>query len=223
MIIDCISDLHGHYPILESGDLLIIAGDLTRKDTPQEFTEFLRWAFESDYKKIIFIAGNHDNHIQAQAPNSQFGFEQYINPNKEMGIYLCDSSTVFEGVKIYGSPWTLAFEGMNPRCKAFTVETDDELKKKWKQIPYDIDILITHSPPYSILDTIKEERYDIRPHVGSESLSLAIAQRPSIKLHVFGHIHESYGKYEGKNTTFINASHVNEYYEPVNKTIRIVI
>jgi len=28
MIIDCISDLHGYYPELEGGDLLIIAGDL---------------------------------------------------------------------------------------------------------------------------------------------------------------------------------------------------
>lgn len=28
MIIDCISDLHGEYPILEGGDLLIVAGDL---------------------------------------------------------------------------------------------------------------------------------------------------------------------------------------------------
>jgi hypothetical protein len=32
MIIDCIADLHGHYPKLDGGDLLIICGDLTARD-----------------------------------------------------------------------------------------------------------------------------------------------------------------------------------------------
>ena len=36
MIIDCISDLHGFFPKLEGGDLLIIAGDLTARDKPEE-------------------------------------------------------------------------------------------------------------------------------------------------------------------------------------------
>ena len=31
MIVDRISDLHGHYPQLEGGDLLIVAGDLTAR------------------------------------------------------------------------------------------------------------------------------------------------------------------------------------------------
>lgn len=36
MIIDCISDLHGQYPQLEGGDLLIVAGDLTARDKPKD-------------------------------------------------------------------------------------------------------------------------------------------------------------------------------------------
>ena len=35
MIIDCISDLHGAYPHLEGGDLLIVGGDLTSRDSVQ--------------------------------------------------------------------------------------------------------------------------------------------------------------------------------------------
>src|SRR5690606_22101282 len=82
--------------------------------------------------------------------------------------YLCDSGTEFEGLKIWGSPWTKTFLNMNPHCKAFTCDTEEELAEKWDLIPANIDILITHSPPYSILDEINST--DDMIHVGSESL-----------------------------------------------------
>ena len=40
MIIDCIADLHGHYPKLEGGDLLIVAGDLTAEHKYEELDYF---------------------------------------------------------------------------------------------------------------------------------------------------------------------------------------
>ena len=138
-------------------------------------------------------------------------------------IYLCDSGAEFEGLNIWGSPWSKTFEGMNPHCKAFTVDTEEELAEKFARIPHDIDILITHSPPYGILDnTIEDE------NVGSGSLSIALINRPRIIMHIFGHIHESYGKTGPKRLncgwrTFVNASHVNENYEPVNKPIRVIL
>jgi hypothetical protein len=36
MDVTCISDLHGYLPKLEGGDLLIIAGDMTARDTEEE-------------------------------------------------------------------------------------------------------------------------------------------------------------------------------------------
>lgn len=224
MIIDCVADLHGHYPQLEGGDLLIVAGNLTARDTCVEHIKFQMWLHDQKYSKKIIVAGNHDNRLQ------ELGFasvqRQYAELEED---YLCDSGTEFEGLKIWGSPWTLRFEGMNPNCMAFTCETEEELAEKWAMIPQDTDILVTHAPAYGILDQVEDMRSNKIESKGSKSLYgyLKYAFRP--KLHVFGHIHEGYGLIEsfpGYNNNMvksINASHVNERYEPVNKPIRIVL
>ena len=229
MIIVCISDLHGHYPKLEGGDLLIVAGDLTARDTLREHDDFVEWVDNQKYKKKIFIAGNHDNCLIGSQNCPDWPFEPPVT-------YLCDSETEFEGLKIWGSPWTKSFKGMNPRYKAFTLDSEQELEEKWKMIPEDTDILITHSPPYGIFDEVTRDvcieghQCDKVEHVGSHSL-LYYSQMHQPKLHVFGHIHESYGM-QRPNLGFIdldgypiyvNASHVNVRYQPVNKPVRIVL
>lgn len=219
MIIDCIADLHGFFPKLDGGDLLIVAGDLTATDTAVEYMKFHEWIRKQKYKKIILIAGNHDNLIQ-----KGFFTGKSITPEWLGFDYLLDSGIEFEGLKIWGSPWTKTFPGMNPHCKAFTFDTEDELADKFEKIPRDTDILITHSPPYSVLDKIVDGY-----SVGSLYLFnwFKYIERP--KLHVFGHIHEAYGQAEifpGYNDTMVksvNASHVDELYNPVNKPIRIIL
>ena len=213
MIIDCISDLHGHYPHLEGGDLLIVAGDLTAKDTYQEHCILSHWFYEQskNYKKIILIAGNHDKLLQ----DTGIGIDYEAQ-------YLCDSGTEFEGLKIWGSPWTKWFPEVNPKCTAFMLKTEEELAEKWALIPNDTDILITHSPPYQILDLVKSSG-----NAGSLSLWGKV-YRIEPKYHIFGHIHEWGGGQLGFKdfyckTVFINSSHVNERYEPVNKPIRVIL
>jgi Icc-related predicted phosphoesterase len=228
MIIDCIADLHGFYPELQGGDLLIVAGDLTAHDTDAEHLDFIEWIgmmqkYHKKYKKCIHIAGNHDNFLYDEKRYGQI--KTPIDWNIE---YLCDSGTEFEGLKIWGTPWTKTFEGMNPHCKAFTCDTEEELVVKWQLIPHDIDILITHSPPFAILDRTIDNKY-----VGSISLSAQSGFLQNIKLHVFGHIHEAYGKidppvylpnfFDVSNHYLVNCSHVNERYEPVNKPIRVIL
>jgi len=209
MIIDCISDLHGCKPALHGGDLLIVAGDLTARNTQGEYFKFFNWMWDLPYKKKIVCAGNHDGILE---------FNGLIG-DKEAFHYLCDSGTEFEGLKIWGSPWTTRFEGMNPHCMAFTVDTDEELAEKWGKIPSDVDILVTHSPAYGNFDfTARSES------VGSMSLFKKVSEiKP--KLFVFGHIHESYGHgtRRNSNTIYVNASHVNENYKPVNPPIRIIL
>lgn len=228
-IVDCIADTHGHFPELEGGDLLIVAGDLTTTDTEFEYRQIYRWLELQPYRHKIVIAGNHDNWIQKNASPSRIN-RSVLDMSAE---YLCDSGTEFEGLRIWGSPWALRFPGMNPHCMAFTVDTEEELAEKWALIPEDIDILVTHSPPHTILD--HDENKDIetkwginRKCLGSSSLyDLHYERKIRAKLHVYGHIHEGYGHIsnddEMPQTQFVNASHVNERYEPVNKPIRIVL
>ena len=218
MKIDCISDLHGYYPKLEGGDLLIVCGDLTARDSPIEYGHFAAWIDRQKYNKKVLVAGNHDTFFQNAGSNSIQ--DTYSDINVE---YLCDSGTEFEGLKIWGSPWTAQFPGINPKCCAFTVnfgcDTEYWLDEYWKLIPDDTDILITHSPPHGVLDKC------LNGNVGSKTLLEAI-ERIKPKLHIFGHIHECGGskllyKHEGPNTWCVNASIVNERYEHVNKPIRI--
>jgi Icc-related predicted phosphoesterase len=230
MIIDCIADLHGFYPKLEGGDLLIVAGDLTGRDEHWEYITFRNWCNNQKYKKVIVIAGNHDNYLQHH--------KWSIDPEIDNIEYLCDSGTEFEGLKIWGIPWSKRFIGMNPKCMAFTYYDENWFyDEKIVKIPHDVDILITHSPPYSILDEVKlegqfklsEPPLQMYEHVGSKSLYnwLKYVGRPL--LHVFGHIHEAYGQcevfptYNDQMMISVNASIMNEHYESVNKPVRVIL
>lgn len=123
-----------------------------------------------------------------------------------------------------------SIEGMNPHCKAFTVDTEEELAEKWAMIPDDIDILITHSTPYGILDEVKlegqfklsEPPLQMYEHVGSKSLMKGI-EKVLPEMVIFGHIHEQGGKYvQKKGIFYINGSVVDERYQHVNRARRII-
>lgn len=209
MIVDCVSDLHGYKPTLEGGDLLVVAGDLTGRDTKPQYEEFFCWIAEQKYKKKVVVCGNHDRQAQ-QNKVRMADYPQHFD-------YLCDSGTEFEGLKIWGAPWTLNFRGQNPECMAFGQYNDLEMQEHWDLIPEDTNILITHSPPLGTLDTCS---YPVE-RVGCRHLAKKVSSLPALKLHVFGHIHEGHGKVIHGDKTFVNAAQMNLYYRPVNKPVRI--
>ncbi|CAF1352445.1 unnamed protein product [Rotaria sordida] len=95
------------------------------------------------------------------------------------------------GLKFYGSPYQAEYNN-----GAFNLPINSiEIKEAWSQIPKDVDILITHGPPTNILD---ENTRGI--HVGcAQLLARIITNKP--RLHVFGHIHEAYGRIDqGRNS-----------------------
>lgn len=226
MIIDCISDLHGTFPDLAGGDLLIIAGDCTSNDSVPAWHSLFQWLEDQKYRKKVMVAGNHDNSCVHWACSSDTIYE-YIEKDPCF-VYLCDSGLEFEGLKIWGSPWTAAFEGMNPKCMAFTMGpgefTDRWLEERWSLIPDDTDILITHSPPYGIFDEVERNHGTTRENVGSCFLREHVFCRIRPRLHVFGHIHAWGGKSVTLGTTkFVNASLMDEEYDFTHKPVRVQI
>ncbi len=230
MKITCIADLHGYKPSLPGGDLLIVAGDCTAQDKMAQWVEFYHWLKEQKYHKKILVAGNHDGTLRSMYPTTKeeadelaevsdwmYDIGEMDKPDFE---YLCDWETEFEGFRIYGSPWTPTFNGINPACTTFCAATD-VIKPYFDAIPDGIDILVTHGPPYGTLDVV----YDFdgaKQRCGSKALAQAV-KRVKPRLHVFGHIHEGYGTHTKDGTTYVNCSHVNQFYRPVNSYQEIVL
>ena len=116
--------------------------------------------------------------------------------------YLEDEVFVLEiedgkGITLFGTPWTAIY---GKPGKAFQIPSAN-LVEKWKKIPSSTDILITHMPPFDILDVNSG-----KVKSGCKDLSKIILQKIKPRIHVFGHIHESYGWEFQANTLFINAA-----------------
>jgi Icc-related predicted phosphoesterase len=200
-----ISDSHNQHRALKlnGGDLLIHAGDVSSRGSKLEILDFLAWFSEQNYTYKIFIAGNHDFFFEKEKKEL---INKCIPKNV---IYLNDSGCIIEGVKIWGSPIQPWFYDW-----AFNRNRGSEIKQHWNKIPTDTEILITHGPPYRILDLTKRGE-----EVGCEDLLNRLNQvKPS--LHIFGHIHEGYGNILKNGTSFFNASVLDLNYclrnEPFN-------
>ncbi len=210
----CISDTHNCNGQIDvpDGDILIHSGDATITGTVEEIKLFNVWFSSLPHKHKIFVAGNHDWLFERNNELARTLLDTKI-------IYLQDSECEIEGLKIYGSPWQPRFYDW-----AFNLMRGPELAEKWKLIPNDIDILITHGPPNCILDEVPRE-WGI-DYTGCEELRKRvdeIAWFGKLKLHIFGHIHCGYGIRKVDGITFVNASNCDEQYHPTQPPIVIDI
>lgn len=196
-----ISDTHTKHNQLElpEGDILVHAGDYTFVGTPSEKANFYGWFLSQPHKHKVVIPGNHDFGEPLQPSILAYGVH-----------YLCESGVEIEGLKFWGSPWTPRFGEW-----AFMYDRATGLER-WANVPAGTDVLITHGPPLGFRDRVAGHR----DQVGCADLRNKVLEiKP--KLHVFGHIHGSYGVEVFNGTTFVNASVVNEAYKIANHPIVI--
>ncbi|MBI2933881.1 MAG: metallophosphatase domain-containing protein [Planctomycetes bacterium] len=203
MRIVCLSDTHGFHDriAVPPGDLLLHAGDFTMVGREDEIARFDAWLATLPHRRKVVIAGNHDWLFQLEPARARSLLAH--------AIYLEDSETTVEGLRIWGSPWQPEFARW-----AFNLPRGAPLASKWALTPSGIDLLLTHGPPRGFGD-----RTCGGESVGCEDL-LAALRRLRPRAHVFGHIHEGYGTWRDGETTLINAAVCDEaYYAPAHAPV----
>lgn len=214
-----ISDIHGYLEKPENmpeGDVLCICGDIVPLEIQRDYEqsiawfclEFVPWTDSLPYKKVIFVSGNHDFFLEQlhkkgeqvvwddehQVWAKEYRWRSPVevlkkllpgdNKGKHKLIYLCDNSVEIEGKRFYGSPWIADLKNW-----AFFL-SEDELQKKWSNIPKKCDVLMTHMPPRykGVGEVIQRGQFNTGANYGSESLAKAILER-DIRFAISGHVH----------------------------------
>ncbi len=186
------SDLHGYLPEIDRCDLVLICGDIiplnfqaSSKLTYRWFsTTFKEWAEALPCEKVVFIAGNHELHF----PDHYKDYKELF-PNDSKITYLCHEEYVYSGpddrdYRIFGTPYCKKFDNW-----AFMLP-DSQLHEKFLEIPWRVDILLTHDQPYLYGDVLLQEDcpWANGEHIGSNPLALAIlGKAPRYQFN--GHLH----------------------------------
>src|ERR1700733_10030158 len=168
------------------GDILIHAGDFTFfSKSLKAILDFNHWLGELPHRCVI-VPGNHEFFLESDPSRRSLISNATVLINEGIEI---------QGLRIWGSPVTPLYGG------AFGLSSAEYRRRLYAQIPEDTDVLISHGPPYGILDSSP----DSGMHSGCRELFDAVMRvRP--KLHVFGHVHGAHGIFVTDHTTFVNAA-----------------
>ena len=173
-----ISDTHGcHRQLnLPSGDVLLHAGDVCDQGNTNQVEDFLKWLSELNFQHKIIIRGNHDIDLKKR--------KSLLDIEMPSGVIQLENSGIeIENISIWGIPHAIKWGTEN-----------------WENIPEHTQILMTHRPPFSIMD-----QPPLSPSTGDKKL-LQKVKTIQPQIHLFGHIHAGYGQKKIGNTLFLNAS-----------------
>ena len=231
-----ISDIHGSLPELPECDVVCCAGDISPLEYQSDQTSmvswfclvFLPWVESLPCKKFIMVAGNHDfflQNIHRRLIDESDGYRRYtwrsasdvmkkLLPGNLRGkynklVYLCDSSYEYEGHRFYGTPWIGDLSNW-----AF-YQDNDTLMEKYKNIPKQCDVIITHMPPKieGLGEVIQGGCFNTGTDYGSPELAEVLKTR-DFKYALCGHVHSGQHlpvELDGKK--LVNVSLKNEDYK----------
>ena len=203
--IACLSDTHRQHTsftqhLSKGGFLAVHCGDADCYDE-KTWSTFAAWAkkvAKNFQHGLIYVPGNHDTFVQENLIDCRLDLEG------STARLLVHEQLTIDGFKVFGSPYLPPIG--HPVYNAFTAR-GDVLETLWEQIPANLDLLVTHGPPYGYRDDgfgdawLREEVKIKRPRV-----------------HVFGHVHGQSGSICTSDTLYLNAAVIGTFsrgpYEP---------
>lgn len=226
MKIAAVSDLHGVLPLypsdywkgLEECELLLICGDIIplriQFDIPKSkqwlIEEFKPWAASLPVEQVYFIAGNHDAFAEKNDKTMHEIFSRHDKVTYLMHEFVDHLSIQDSKVyRIFGTPYCHIY-GNWPFMR-----DEETLAKKFREIPENVDILMTHDAPYGTSDICYQGWAADGRHKGCPELRDAIiATNPKYNFH--GHLHSSNHREELLGETKVyNTSIIDEEYKLV--------
>jgi len=195
-----ISDTHGKHlnfthSIPTDTDVIVHSGDFLEYNLPEEAKSFFAWFRSIPGRHKILIGGNHDYLLD---PENNLYEEMDLT-----GIhFLTGQSIEIDGMTFYGDSQVLMKD--YAYGSAFSYQDENEGETIWSKIPDNTQVLITHGPPFDILD--KVEHYDKTKRLGCKALKKRIEDLTELKLHLFGHVHQARGNKLINGVQFSNAA-----------------
>jgi Icc-related predicted phosphoesterase len=178
-----ISDTHGLHSQLQIPDgidAVVHSGDASNYLDPyrneSELRGFIDWFAELPIQVKIFVPGNHDTSLEKGLLTRELIESRGIN-------LLINEERTIEGLRIWGSPFT-------PRYGGWAYMKDrGTINRLWENIPEGLDVLITHGPPYGVLDATYDHHNKVEL-VGCSALRKRLVKVPP-RFMLFGHVHST--------------------------------
>jgi Icc-related predicted phosphoesterase len=190
MVLVLFGDTHELHREVEvpAGDILICVGDFTMfSKNLSAIEDFNEWLGELPHRHKIVVPGNHEFFLESNPERRSL----LDNAN-----VLIDEGIEIEGLNIYGSPTTPLLG------TAFGMSSPNDRARHWSKVPDDTHVLVTHGPPFGILDLSPGQA----ERMGDPELRNRVRELPSLKLHAFGHVHGAHGAVEQNGVTFANVA-----------------
>lgn len=218
MKITILGDPHGKISKIKKTDLILCTGDLGNADLIRKY--FFKYGLKGlDWQKIL--SKKQIKKAYEQTINSSIEVINHLGKTNIPVFLVYGNADIldsdikklnkgfklkslekeikkFKNIKVINKK-VIEFKGLTIGGLNY-FRKDNMLIVKFLSKTKNLDILLTHNPPYKILDLAMP----VKKHLGSKILNLYIKSKKP-KYLICGHIHEAQGKVKIKNTIVINA------------------